>query len=224
MIRSILSCFLLLVFCALLSAAESNTPPTDQNSANQPASVLDQNSATQPASAPDQNSAAQMPNAGQPDEAGRPVQPAANTAPPPPTPPPVRQDFRQNVKDVYFDFNRSNLTPDDQATLQKNAEWLKAHPDVVFTIEGDADSRGSIVYNLYLSDERALAARDELKKLGVPENQIVFATGWGKLYPVCQQEDESCWSQNRRSHFAAWPPDLGTALTGETASGAGGSR
>lgn len=137
-----------------------------------------------------------------------------------PTPPsPDRPEFQQNVKDVYFNFNRANLTAEDRATLKQDAEWLKAHPNVFFTIAGGADERGTIPYNLFLSDQRALVTRDALVKLGVPENQILFATGWGKLYPVCAQSDESCWTQNRRSHLAAWPPPenpLGTSAENRT--------
>jgi peptidoglycan-associated lipoprotein len=134
--------------------------------------------------------------------------PSDNAATPPPTPPDDRQDFAQNVKDVYFNFDRYNLRADDHATLQKDAEWLKAHPNLFFTIEGDADERGSIVYNVVLSNNRARVTREALQKLGVPEGQILFAVGWGKLYPVCETSDESCWSENRRSHLAPWPPDL----------------
>lgn len=144
-----------------------------------------------------------------PDYAGRPVEPVGS--PPPAAVPAVpaqeSQSFDQSVKDIYFAFDRSDITSDDQTTLQQDAEWLKAHPDAVFTIEGDADPRGDIVYNVYLSDARALAARDELVRLGVPEHQILFAEGWGELYPVCQQEDESCWSKDRRAHFAPWSAD-----------------
>lgn len=131
-----------------------------------------------------------------------------------------RQAFQKNVKDVYFDFNSAELPEQGRATLSKNAEWLKAHPEVFFTIEGDADERGEIVYNLLLSDLRAQAARDALLTMGVPQSQILFATGWGKLYPVCTQSDEACWSQNRRSHLSAWPPVNGSSETaGAIASG-----
>jgi peptidoglycan-associated lipoprotein len=113
-------------------------------------------------------------------------------------------DVQQNIKDVHFDFDRADLRMDDRNTLQADAQWLKAHPDVLVTIEGDADERGDIVYNVQLSEKRATATKDALVSMGVPADQIVFATGWGKLYPICDQSDESCWSENRRAHFAAW--------------------
>jgi peptidoglycan-associated lipoprotein len=133
-------------------------------------------------------------------------------------PPTEQQEFVQNVKDVYFDFNRSELKPEDEATLHQDADWLKSHPNVVFTIAGQADPRGDIVYNVYLSDLRALATRDALVKMGVPSQQILFAEGWGKLYPVCEQDDESCYSQDRRAHLAPWSPEAGPETSG-TASG-----
>ena len=110
----------------------------------------------------------------------------------------------QNVKDIHFDFARADLRPEEQSILQADAQWLKDHPGVTVTIEGDADERGDIVYNLALSDLRATAAKDALVSLGVPADQIVYAVGWGKLYPICMQSEESCWEQNRRAHFEAW--------------------
>jgi outer membrane protein OmpA-like peptidoglycan-associated protein len=198
--------FVLLATAVILSIvgnslAQSNPAPTSPNLST--ATTPDSQVAPDPKDAiPDAKIVGNLIQ----DPAGRPVW----TSPDPqvqPTPPsPDRPEFEQNVKDVYFDFNRANLTAEDRATLQKDAAWLKAHPNVMFTIAGGADERGTIPYNLFLSDQRALVTRDALLKLGVPENQILFATGWGKIYPVCAQSDDSCWSQNRRSHLAAWPP------------------
>ena len=115
-----------------------------------------------------------------------------------------QQLVNQNVRDIHFDFNRSDLRSEDRSTLEQDAQWLRAHPDTVVTIEGDADERGDIVYNVALSEKRAAVTKDALVSMGVPADQIVFATGWGKLYPVCFTSDESCWSENRRAHFAAW--------------------
>jgi peptidoglycan-associated lipoprotein len=117
-----------------------------------------------------------------------------------------QQEFENSMKDVHFDFDKSDLQPEDRAMLLQDVDWLKAHPEVTITLEGDADERGSIFYNLVLSAARANAVKDALVEMGVPADRIAFATGWGKLYPVCAQSDESCWSQNRRTHFASWPP------------------
>lgn len=121
--------------------------------------------------------------------------------------PPSRTEqsqVQQNIKDIHFDFDRSALRPEDRSILESDAQWLKANPNVVVTIEGDADERGGIVYNVVLSDRRAATTKDALVSMGVPPDQIVYATGWGKLYPVCEQSDENCWSENRRAHFSAW--------------------
>lgn len=115
--------------------------------------------------------------------------------------PAVQQGVAENLKDIHFAFDSYELTPEDQEILQQNAAWLKANPDVIVSIAGNADERGEIVYNVNLSQRRAEVTRDALVGMGVAPDRIYFATGWGKLYPVCGQSDESCWSQNRRAHF-----------------------
>lgn len=125
--------------------------------------------------------------------------------------PDVRQGVAENLKDVHFDFDRYDLTPENRQILEQNAAWLKANPDVIVSIAGNADERGEIVYNVNLSQKRAEVTRDALVGLGVAPDRIYFATGWGKLYPVCAQSDEGCWSQNRRAHFTP-----GTMLQTET--------
>jgi peptidoglycan-associated lipoprotein len=139
------------------------------------------------------------------DYAGRPVG-EVKTPPTPPLPAGEEQQFQTAVRDIHFDFDRSELRAEDRTILEGDAAWLKAHPDVLVTLEGDADERGDIVYNVALSDQRAITTRDALVELGVSSNRILFATGWGKLYPVCTQSDETCWSQNRRTHIAPWDP------------------
>ncbi|MGH9514317.1 MAG: OmpA family protein [Terriglobales bacterium] len=130
-------------------------------------------------------------------------QPAAAVPYTPPTPA-QKQDVEQGLKDVHFAFDKYDLTDQDRQALSADAEWLKAHPEVYVTIAGDADQRGEIVYNLALSEKRADVTRDALVQMGVPADRIVYSTGWGKLYPVCEQSDESCWSENRRAHFEPW--------------------
>ena len=114
-------------------------------------------------------------------------------------------EFTQNVKEVYFPFNIYNRV-EDPSVLSSDAEWLKQHPDAHLWIQGYADVRGDIFYNLVLSYRRAQFVKSKLVKSGVNESQIGFATGWGKLYPVCQASDDSCYQKQRRADIV--PPDM----------------
>jgi peptidoglycan-associated lipoprotein len=110
--------------------------------------------------------------------------------------------FGGNVKEVYFPFNISNKII-DPATLDANASYLKQNPDTKMWIQGYADPRGDIVYNLVLSYKRAQWVKEQLVKRGVEESRIRYATGWGKLYQTCAQTDDSCMQQNRRVDVVA---------------------
>ncbi len=118
---------------------------------------------------------------------------------------PQAQELTQNVKEVYFPFNIYNRVV-DPAVLISDAEWLKQHPDAHLWIQGYADIRGDIFYNLVLSYRRSQFVKSTLLKRGVNESQIGFATGWGKLYPVCQATDDSCYQKQRRADIV--PPDM----------------
>ena len=107
-------------------------------------------------------------------------------------------EFSQNVRTVLFPFNVYNQV-ENPDVLKADADWLKQHPDANFWIQGRADSRGDVVYNLALSYRRAQFIKENLIKSGVNSSQVGFATGWGKLYPVCTSMDDSCWQDNRRA-------------------------
>jgi len=105
-------------------------------------------------------------------------------------------EFAQNVKAVYFSFNVYNKVT-DSADLDSDAEWLKQHPGSHLWIQGYADVRGDIFYNLVLSYRRAQFVKTSLAKRGVDASRIDYATGWGKLYPVCDAHDDACFQKNR---------------------------
>jgi peptidoglycan-associated lipoprotein len=114
------------------------------------------------------------------------------------------QDLMQNLKDIYFPFNIYSrvVNPD---VLQSDGDYLKQHTDGNLWIQGYADIRGDIFYNLVLSYRRAKFVKEKLIKDGVSESRIIFATGWGKLYPACDANDESCYQKQRRVDIV--PPD-----------------
>jgi peptidoglycan-associated lipoprotein len=109
--------------------------------------------------------------------------------------------------DVYFDFDRADLREADRVTLVRNGEALKKFDFLVLTIEGHADERGTIEYNLALSDRRARVAYDYLISIGIAPARIK-AVAYGKEIPVCTESNEDCWQRNRRAHFT---------VTGKTA-------
>ncbi len=127
------------------------------------------------------------------------------TMPPPPPPPPPpgpteEELFSQNVKDIYFDYDKAAIRADQQSSLQADADFLKQHPGIHFTIEGHGDERGSIDYNVALGDSRANSAKQALVTAGVGADAI-HTVSYGKEKPFCTEHNEACWQQNRRAHF-----------------------
>jgi peptidoglycan-associated lipoprotein len=146
--------------------------------------------------------------------------PRTTPAPPPPPPPAPREtpapaptedeifarksledlNHEKPLGDAYFDLDSSQIRADAQPALQKDSEWLKRWASTKVTVEGHGDSRGTAEYNLALGDRRASAVRDYLVSLGIPAARVQVVSK-GKEQPVCTEENESCWQQNRRGHF-----------------------
>jgi peptidoglycan-associated lipoprotein len=126
------------------------------------------------------------------------------TQPPPPPPPPPSVSeadlFNQNIKDVYFDYDKSDIRGDQQSSVQADASFLGQHTNINVTIEGHCDERGSTEYNLALGDRRASATKDALTAAGVSASRIKTIS-YGKEKPFCSESNEACWQQNRRGHF-----------------------
>jgi len=151
-------------------------------------------------------------------------QPETAKAAPPPRPQPTAQPVAQyqrpampseatkatiqslidRIQDVYFEYDKHNLTPEAESTLQSDAktlrEILKDYPTYKLTVEGFCDERGSDEYNIALGDQRAKDAKEFLERLGLPASQL-RTVSFGKEKPVCTEHTESCWQRNRRAHI-----------------------
>ena len=104
------------------------------------------------------------------------------------------------LKDVHFDYDRSEIRPEDRPVLDDVAAWLATNPVTLLLIEGHCDERGTDEYNLALGERRAHAARDYLVAQGVASSRITVVT-YGEERPVCTASTETCWARNRRAHF-----------------------
>ncbi len=104
------------------------------------------------------------------------------------------------LKDVYFDFDKYDLSPDARNVLKSNADYLKANPSARAEIEGHCDERGTTEYNLALGAKRAQAAKDYLVTLGIAAGRLTTRS-YGKEAPVCTEHNEECWQKNRHDRF-----------------------
>ena len=102
--------------------------------------------------------------------------------------------------DALFDYDQFTNRNDARTALQANAEWLSRWTSTRLTVEGHGDARGTNEYNLALGERRANAAREYLVSLGIEPDRIRVVSK-GEESPVCFEERESCWQQNRRAHF-----------------------
>jgi peptidoglycan-associated lipoprotein len=102
--------------------------------------------------------------------------------------------------DVYFEFDKADLSEESRSRLSRNADWLRAHPEFQVRIEGHCDERGTNEYNLALGERRAAAARDYVVSLGVAASRLTTLS-YGEERPQCAESSEGCWARNRRAHF-----------------------
>jgi peptidoglycan-associated lipoprotein len=110
-----------------------------------------------------------------------------------------QQDFVVNVGDrVFFETDSTDLTPQAQATLDKQSRWLAQYPRYSITVEGHADERGTREYNFALGAKRAEVTKNYLAARGIQASRI-RTISYGKERPVAVCNDISCWSQNRRA-------------------------
>jgi peptidoglycan-associated lipoprotein len=104
------------------------------------------------------------------------------------------------LQTVYFDFDSSVLSSSTKSALEQNAEWLKLAKQVDIEIEGHADERGGIQYNLALGERRAKSVKDYLVALGVDAGRVSIVS-YGKERPVAFGHSEEDWARNRRANF-----------------------
>ncbi|MCH8037964.1 MAG: peptidoglycan-associated lipoprotein Pal [Proteobacteria bacterium] len=106
-----------------------------------------------------------------------------------------------NVGDrVFFDLDKSDLSPEAQATAEALAVWMSSYPASTVGIEGHADERGTREYNLALGERRASSVQDYLVALGVSPNRL-STISYGKERPAVLGSNEGSWAQNRRGVF-----------------------
>jgi len=78
--------------------------------------------------------------------------------------------------------------------------YLKAHAELLITVGGYADERGSAEFNLALGLNRANAMRTALINGGIDASRILVIS-YGKEKQFCMEEADSCYQSNRRAQI-----------------------
>ena len=110
-----------------------------------------------------------------------------------------------NIKEIYFDLDKSDIRPDAAVELAKIVEVMRENPKMKIDIRSHTDSRASDEYNLRLSDRRAKSTLEWIVKQGI-ERKRLTAKGYGETQLVngcsngvpCTEEEHQA---NRRSEF-----------------------
>ena len=114
--------------------------------------------------------------------------------PPPPAKDPV-------FETIYFDSNKSNISPTAAKALDQNGMLLKDNPRIKVEIAGHSDSGGSAVANESISVKRAESAKKYIQdKYNIPADRMVIK-GYGDSKPIADNKTQEGRAKNRRSEF-----------------------
>ncbi len=97
---------------------------------------------------------------------------------------------------VFYGFDMYNLTPEGEATIAREAEWLAKYPNSTVTVAGHCDERGTKEYNLGLGMRRATTHKNGLVGSGVDAGRIAVIS-YGKEDPIVEGSSEEAYAQNR---------------------------
>jgi len=110
-----------------------------------------------------------------------------------------QEDLVVNVGDrIFYGFDKTDLSAEARATLDRQAAWLKQYPSVKVTLEGHCDERGTREYNLALGERRAAAAKNYIVAAGIAADRVKTVS-YGKERPAVLGSNEAAWAQNRRA-------------------------
>jgi Outer membrane protein and related peptidoglycan-associated (lipo)proteins len=130
-------------------------------------------------------------------------------------------ELNKSLKAVYFDLNKAGLRRDQLSALDADSAVLKKYPKLYILLGGHADERGTIEYNLDLSERRATVIKKYLLERGIDSKRITIYA-YGKEFPLKKGHNESSWWQNRRVDIMVWeaPPTKEQGIEGMPESGA----
>ena len=113
---------------------------------------------------------------------------------------PLRAGYKIVLKNIFFEFDKSELKPESKVELERILDFLQKNPAVRIQLNGHTDNIGTEEYNSYLSERRALAVIDWLIYNGVNSSRLKHR-GFGASIPVAGNETPEGRALNRRTEM-----------------------
>lgn len=104
--------------------------------------------------------------------------------------PPIVIGSKVVLNNIFFDFDRATLRAISNVELKLIHKFLVKHPKVGIEIDGYTDSKGTVEYNIDLSQQRAKAVVDYLLEKGIGKNRLQ-SKGFGESLPAAANETEA---------------------------------
>lgn len=87
------------------------------------------------------------------------------------------------LKDIYYDFDKATLRPESYPVLDTLASVMRRFPNMLLEMSSHTDGKGTVPYNLKLSDARAKSCIDYLARTGIELSRLQ-SKGYGKCCPI----------------------------------------
>ena len=104
------------------------------------------------------------------------------------------------MKDVYFDYDKSDIRADQQSSLQADIAFLRRIPTSTSRSRDTATSADPPNTTWRWATAEPGSVQSALTQGGVTASNIKTIS-YGKEKPFCTESNEACWQQNRRGHF-----------------------
>jgi peptidoglycan-associated lipoprotein len=100
-------------------------------------------------------------------------------------------------RQIFFDYDKYDVKDEYRPVIEAHAKYLRDNPGAKMLIQGNADERGSREYNVALGQKRSDNVKKMLVLLGARDAQLE-SVSLGEEKPACAEQNEECWSKNRR--------------------------
>lgn len=104
------------------------------------------------------------------------------------------------MREVQFDINKSTIRPESYKILDQVIDLMKRYKEYILVINGHTDDTGSVALNQKLSEERARACYEYIKKAGISPQRMSYR-GFGPARPLYSNSTETGRALNRRVEF-----------------------